>query len=106
MRNGALNTPIKHLRKDLYAVACDAEALLKATADVASDQVQQARTRTQRTVQRAFDQLYAKRWRRHLGRQLGRAADSTDTYVREHPWAIVGAAVAAGLIIGLIARRR
>ena len=30
--NGALHSPLKHLRKDLYAVARDAEALLKATA--------------------------------------------------------------------------
>jgi hypothetical protein len=30
--NGALHSPLKNLRKDLYAVARDAEALLKATA--------------------------------------------------------------------------
>jgi ElaB/YqjD/DUF883 family membrane-anchored ribosome-binding protein len=34
------------------------------------------------------------------------AARSTDTFVREQPWNAVGAALAAGFILGLIVGRR
>lgn len=34
------------------------------------------------------------------------AAQSTDNYVREKPWNAVGAALAAGFVIGLIVGRR
>ena len=57
MRNGALHSPLKNLRKDLYAVARDAEALLKATAEVTNDRVQEVRARTEKTLRAAFDHL-------------------------------------------------
>src|SRR5688572_2031135 len=41
MRNGALHSPIRNLRKDLRNVARDAEELLRATADVTNDRVQE-----------------------------------------------------------------
>ena len=50
MRNGVLHSPIRNLRKDLRNVARDAEELLRATADVTNDRVQEARTRAQKTV--------------------------------------------------------
>ena len=58
MRNGALHSPLKNLRKDLYAVARDAEALLKATAEVTNDRVQEVRARTEKTLRAAIDNLY------------------------------------------------
>ena len=51
--NGALHSPLKNLRKDLYAVARDAEALLKATAEVTNERVQEVRERTEKTVRAA-----------------------------------------------------
>ena len=45
MRNGALHSPIQNLRKDLRNVARDAEELLRETADVTNDRVQEARSR-------------------------------------------------------------
>jgi ElaB/YqjD/DUF883 family membrane-anchored ribosome-binding protein len=101
MRNGAFDSPIRHLRKDLQNVARDAEELLRATADVTNDRVQEARARTQKTVQEAFDNLYDRRMRRRVRKY----ARYTDEYVRDHTWSIVGAVAGVALIVGLLTRR-
>ena len=101
MRNGALHSPLKNLRKDLYAVARDAEALLKATAEVTNDRVQEVRARTEKTLRAALDHLDQDR----LRAQVRRVAETTDDYVRERPWAVIGAAAGVGLLIGLLLRR-
>jgi ElaB/YqjD/DUF883 family membrane-anchored ribosome-binding protein len=102
MRNGALQTPMNDLRKDLQAVARDAEALLRATADVTGEKVQEARARTQETVRGALDHLYGS----GLQRRARQYVRTTDTYVREHSWSIIGVAAGAALLLGLIALRR
>ena len=99
--NGAFQSPLRNLRKDLYAVARDAEALLKATADVTNDRVQEVRTRTEKTVRAAMDTLSNE----ELRNRVRRVATSTDEYVRERPWAMIGAAAGVGLLIGLLLRR-
>ena len=101
MRNGALHSPIRNLRKDLRNVARDAEELLKATADVTNDRVQEARGRAQKTVSQAMDHLYGQR----LQRKMRRYVRDTDTYVRDQSWAVIGAVAGVALLIGLLARR-
>ncbi|HWK49144.1 MAG TPA: DUF883 family protein [Steroidobacter sp.] len=101
MRNGAFESPIRHLRKDLQSVARDAEELLRATADVTNDRVQEARARTQKTVRQAFDHLYDRR----MQRRVRRYARNTDAYVRDHTWGIIGAVAGVALVVGLLARR-
>ena len=101
MRNGALQSPIRDLRKDLRNVARDAEALLKATADVTGERVQEVRSRTEKTVRQAFGHLYDAR----LDRRVRQAARQTDRYVRERPWTVIGVAVGVGLLLGLMSRR-
>ena len=102
MRNGAFDTPVRHLRKDLQSVARDAEELLRATADVANDRVQQARARTEKTVKQAFDNLYDRR----MQRRVRRYARDTNAYVRDHSWTIIGAVAGIALLVGLLASRR
>lgn len=103
MRNGsALNTPMNDLRKDLQAVARDAEALLKATADVTGDRVQEARARTERTLRETFDKLYDG----HMQKRVRKLARHTDAYVRDHSWTLIGAAAGVALLIGLFSMRR
>lgn len=102
MRNGAFETPIRHLRKDLQSVARDAEELLRATADVTNDRVQEARARTEKTVRQAFDHLYDRR----MQRRVRKYARYTDTYVREHSWGVIGAVAGIALLVGLLAARR
>lgn len=102
MRNGsALHAPMKELRKDLHSVARDTEALLKATADVTGERVQQARARTQESLRNTLDHLYDRRMRKRA-RRLVR---NTDTYVRDHSWPLLGAVAGIALLIGLLSRR-
>ena len=101
MRNGALHSPIKSLRKDLRNVSRDAEELLRATADVTNDRVQEARSRAQKTVSQALDHLYGQR----LQRKVRRYARYTDTYVRDHSWAVIGAVAGVALLLGILSRR-
>lgn len=103
MRNGsALNSPMNDLRKDFQAVARDTEALLKATADVATDRVQDARSKAERTLRETIDNLYDRRMRRRVRRM----ARNTDTYVRENSWTLIGVAAGVALIVGLLTTTR
>jgi ElaB/YqjD/DUF883 family membrane-anchored ribosome-binding protein len=101
MKNGALNTSLKDLRNDLQSVARDAEALLKATADVTGERVDEIRARTQETVRRAYDHLYD----RNMQRRVRRLARNADGYVRDNSWSAIGVAVGVGLLIGFLTRR-
>jgi ElaB/YqjD/DUF883 family membrane-anchored ribosome-binding protein len=101
MNYGALNSSFTDLRNDLQAVARDAEALLKATANVTGEGVGEIRTRTQETVRRAYDHLYSPNKERV--RQLAR---DTDSYVHENSWTVIGAAVGVGLLAGLLLASR
>lgn len=102
MKNGALREPIQDLRNDLHAVARDTEALLKATAHVGGEKVQEARARTEQTLHRALDHLYDRRMRR----RVRRFAHTTDEYIRDHSWTVIGALAAVALIVGVFASRR
>jgi ElaB/YqjD/DUF883 family membrane-anchored ribosome-binding protein len=102
MKNGALREPIQDLRNDLHAVARDTEALLEATAHIGGEKLQEARARTQETLHRALDHLYDRRMRR----RVHRFARTTDAYVRDHSWTVIGALAAVALIVGAIASRR
>ena len=101
MRNGGLHSPIQHLHKDLRNVARDAEALVRATADVTGERVQEVRTRTEKTVRQALDHLHDAR----IDRRVRRVARQTDRFVHDQPWTVIGAAVGVGVLIGLISRR-
>ena len=103
MKNGsALHAPMKDLRQDLSAVARDTEALLKATAEITGERVQEARARAQETLRTAVDHHYDRR----MQRRIRRMARTTDPYVRDHSWAVIGAAAGIGLIVGLLSNRR
>jgi ElaB/YqjD/DUF883 family membrane-anchored ribosome-binding protein len=97
----ALISPLQDLREDLLAVARDTESLLKATAGVAGDQIQEARSQAQDSLQHAFDRLYDRKARKRVRQAL----KSADAYVQDNTWAIIGAAGAVGLLAGLLLRR-
>ena len=44
----------------------------------------------------------AQEWQRRAAESAKRAWESTDQYVRENPWALVGAAALTGVVIGLL----
>ncbi|MBB6091765.1 ElaB/YqjD/DUF883 family membrane-anchored ribosome-binding protein [Povalibacter uvarum] len=102
MRNGsALQSPMRDLRRDLQAVARDTEALLKATAEVTGDRVQEARARTEKSLHNVVDHLYD----RKMQRRVRRIARHTDSYVRDHSWSVIGVAAGVALLVGLLSRR-
>lgn len=101
MRNGAFHTPMKDLRNDLRAVARDTEALLQATAEVASEQVQEARTRTEKSLSQVLDNVYDRKMRR----RVKRLARETDSYVRDHSWSVIATAAGVALLVGLLTHR-
>ena len=102
MRNGSMvGESMNDLRNDFSAVVRDAEALIKATADVGSDRVQELRARTQTTLRQAREALSAEQWTGYVRT----AARTTDEYAHEHPWSLIGAAAGTGLLIGMLARR-
>ncbi len=101
MRNGALHSPMKDLRNDLRAVARDTEALLKATAEVTGDRVQEARARTEKSLGQVLDSVYDRKMRR----RVRRFANHTDEYVRDHSWSIIATAAGVALLVGLLTRR-
>ena len=99
--NGQLQDSMHDLRKDFSAIARDTEALLKATADVASDNVQEIRSRAANTLRHARETLDS----RELKQKAREVAADTDRYVRDHRWSVIGAAAGIGLVLGLLARR-
>jgi ElaB/YqjD/DUF883 family membrane-anchored ribosome-binding protein len=101
MRNGALHSPMKDLRNDLRAVARDTEALLKATAEVSGERVQEARARTEKSLSQVLDTVYD----RKMQRRVRRLARNTDHYVRDHSWSIIATAAGVALLVGLLTRR-
>ncbi len=101
MRNGALHSHTKDLRNDLRAVARDTEALLKATAEVTGERVQEARARTEKSLGQMLDSVYDRKMRR----RVRRIAHSTDDYVRNHSWSIIATAAGVALLVGLLTRR-
>ena len=92
------------LLDDLRSVVSDAEALLKATAGMAGDQVEAARARAQDSLKVA---------RARLGdveedvlERAREAVETTDRYVRESPWAAIGVAAGVAFVICVLVGRR
>lgn len=97
----SVRSSLHHLQRDLYAVARDAEALLRATADISNDKVQAVRSKTESSLKQAQSSLRRSRWQA----PLRDVYDSTSAYVRAHPWAVLGAAAGTVLLLGLGRRR-
>jgi ElaB/YqjD/DUF883 family membrane-anchored ribosome-binding protein len=83
----------ERLMNELRAVLADAEALLRATADQAGPNVQEARARAEESLRSAREHLQG------AGREL-------DSQVRAHPWTAVGIAAGIGLIAGILLSRK
>ena len=97
----SVRSSLHDLQHDLYAVARDAEALLRATADISNDKVQAVRSKTEGSLKQAQSSLRRSRWQR----PVRDAYESTSDYVRAHPWAFLGAAAGTVLLLGLSRRR-
>lgn len=91
---------IDKLLEDLQTVAEDAEALLKATANLAGDKVREARTRAEESLSAARERLAeVQNSTLHQAREW---AGDGEKYIRQNPWQAVGIAAGAGLLAGLL----
>ena len=88
---------------DFQALLNDTEGLLRALSGASGEAIEGTRERIQ---QRVNDM------RRTLAdgqesalKSARQAATTADKYVHQNPWPVIGGALAAGVIIGLLARR-
>lgn len=92
------------LMDDLRSVVSDAEALLKATAGLAGEQVETARERAQESLTKARERLGD--LQDDVLAQARDAVESTDRYVHESPWAAIGVAAGVAFVLGVLVGRR
>ena len=107
----------EQLLTNLRRIIADAEDLLAATSGQAGtdSRIAELRHRVQSSISSATDavrdSLSSARSRMAdadaIVRQRARqAATFSDDYVHDHPWSTIGAAAAAGLLIGVLLSRR
>ncbi len=89
---------------DFKVVIADAEELLKATAQDASDKAVAARARIEAHLSEAKVKLAA--LEEAVAVRAKQAADATDQYVRANPWKAVGIAAGVGVLLGMLIGRR
>lgn len=92
------------LLADLQAVVADAEALLKATAGLAGDKVQEARSRAEESLAAARERLVDVE--DDALKQARELVSNGEEYVRQNPWAAIGIAAGVGVLVGLLLGRR
>lgn len=89
--------------EDLRQLVRDAEELLRATAGQAGEKVAEVRARAEESLHAAKARLVEMRG--DLSARAQAAAGSADDYVRTNPWAAIGIAAAAGLLVGVLLSR-
>lgn len=88
----------------LRRVVADAEELMSATSDEASDALDELRKRMRDSLDVARGRVRdAEASLRVNARQ---AASTADDYVRENPWSALTAAAAVGVVLGVLLGRR
>ena len=103
--NGAIPAaPKEKLMEDLRMVAADAEELLRATTNQAGEGVAAARARIQESLNAVKDRLIA--GEKAVLERTRHAAKVTDQYVHESPWKAIAITACAGIIVGMLIKRR
>ena len=92
------------LMKDLRAVVAGAEELLKATADQTGERIAAARGKAEESLKAAKVRLDEQE--AAVMKKTKAAAKATENYVRDNPWKAMGIVAVAGLVLGILARRR
>lgn len=92
------------IKDDLSQVIHDAEDLLRATAGMAGEKIDEVRKRAEESLRNARVRLFELRG--DAVAQAKYAAGSADEYVRANPWVAIGVAAAAGLLVGALLFRR
>jgi ElaB/YqjD/DUF883 family membrane-anchored ribosome-binding protein len=90
----------QEVRDDMSALAEDARALMAATANVAGEQVSEARQRLAAALDRG-KAIYGR-----VREQAVEGVKAADEVVHEHPYQAIGIAFGVGALIGYLASRR
>jgi ElaB/YqjD/DUF883 family membrane-anchored ribosome-binding protein len=94
----------EQLREHFQDALADAEALVKATADMSGEGLAQLRTKARESVRLAKARLTEAQ---DVVVQTARgAAGTTDAYVRDSPWEAIGIAAGVGVLVGVLLARR
>ena len=103
--NSAIPTgPKEKLMDDLRTVAADAEELLRATTSQAGDGVAAARARIQESLKVVKERLISAE--KNAIAQTRKAAKATDEFVHESPWKAIAITACAGILVGMLIKRR
>ncbi|MEZ5738914.1 MAG: DUF883 family protein [Burkholderiaceae bacterium] len=94
----------RRLAEDLKLVVRDAENILRHKVAEAEEGYEEARSRLERSIDSARGEL--RKIERSLIENSREALDSTEQYMRRHPWESVGAGVGIGLLLGALFARR
>jgi ElaB/YqjD/DUF883 family membrane-anchored ribosome-binding protein len=89
----AMKTDFEALKNDMKALRADLAALLKDTGAIASEEAKRQAARASKLAEGARD-------------QASEYKDALEDKVREHPFAAVGIALAAGFVIAALTSRR
>ncbi len=92
------------LMADFRVVIADAEELLKATAQDASEKAVAARAKIEARLKDAKVRLAE--LEAVVAARAKQAATATDQYVHDNPWKAVGIAAGVGLLVGMLIGRR
>ena len=92
------------LVEDLKVVVADTQQLIREAANSSAEGYAALRTRLEEKLvetRARIDQARAA-----AGEKARQAAECTHAYVKENPWTAVGVGAAAGVLVGLLLRRR
>lgn len=89
---------------DFSAAIHEAETLLEQVSGEVGERTAGLRTRLEERLSSARARL--EDLEAAVVRSTRKAARATDDYVHDHPWQAIGAAAAAGFLIGLLINRR
>jgi ElaB/YqjD/DUF883 family membrane-anchored ribosome-binding protein len=92
------------LVEDLKGVIADAEELLALTADQAGEGALKMRERVKARLMSARERLTVVQ--ASAVERAKAAGQAADQYVHEKPWYAIGAAAAAGVVVGMLIGRR
>ena len=94
----------EQLREHFKAALADAEALVKATADMSGESLGEARSKARESLRLAKAKL--EETQEALMQKARGAADSTDAFVRDSPWEAIAVAAGVGVLVGVLLARR
>jgi ElaB/YqjD/DUF883 family membrane-anchored ribosome-binding protein len=88
---------------DFQALLNDTEGLLRALSGASGEAVEGTRERIQQRVDEMRRTLSDRQ--ASVLKNARTAANHADKYVHQNPWPVIGGALAAGVILGMLARR-